>query len=341
MAGLLLAGIRWQLLFSLPSNHARGCACHATECTLDAMPPITSAELIVNARSGFEDKEEVRRRLQEVFAAAGVETQISIAQSGAQVVELAQRAAHGSSQVVVAGGGDGTINAVGSAIVESDKILGVLPLGTLNHFAQDLKIPLNLEDAARAIISGHTASVDVGEVNGHIFLNNSSLGLYPTIVREREKQQRLGYGKWRALIWAALTVLRRYPFLDVQLYAEGKKFTRRTPFVFVGNNEYAMESFQIGRRHCLNAGQLSLYITPRTSRLGLLWLGLRGLFGRLRNDKDFLAICTTELTIETRRKHQRRLRVAFDGEVDVLETPLHYRVRPGALRVIVPVQEKE
>lgn len=302
------------------------------------MPPITSAELIINAASGISDKGEVRRRLAELFSAGGVEAQISIAQNGAQIIELARRAARGRSQVIVAGGGDGTINSVASAVVGSDKILGVLPLGTLNHFAQDLQIPLDLDAAAQVIMAGDVINIDVGEVNGHIFLNNSSLGLYPTIVREREKQQRLGYGKWPAFVWAALSVLRRYPFLDVRLSADGKNFRSRTPFVFIGNNEYAMESFKIGRRVCLDAGKLSLYITHRTGRLGLVRLCLRALFARLRNDKDFLAMCTDEVTIETRHK---RLRVAFDGEVDILETPLHYHVRPGALRVIVPVQEKQ
>ena len=299
------------------------------------MPPVTSVEVIINARSGASDKGAMQRRLNELLQAGG-KTQISIAKTGAQVLELARRAARGSSQVIVAGGGDGTISAVASELVDSDKVLGVLPLGTLNHFAQDLKIPLDLEAAVATIISGYTNSIDVGEVNGHIFINNSSLGLYPTIVRERVKQQRLGYGKWPAFVWAALTVFRRYPFLDVRLRVDGKMLSSRTPFVFVGNNEYAMEGFKIGRRERLDAGQLSLYITNRTGRLGLIRLCLRAFFGRLRYEKDFLAMRTSEVTIEPRRKRHKPTRVAFDGEVDVLETPLHYRVRPGALRVIVP-----
>jgi diacylglycerol kinase family enzyme len=94
-----------------------------------------------------------------------------------------------------------------------------------------------------------------------------------------------------------------------------------------------MERFNIGGRECLDKGQLSLYIANRTGRWGLVRLAVRALFGRLREDKDFLALCTKEVRIQTR--HQR-LRVAFDGEVHVMETPLHYRVVPGALRVIVP-----
>jgi len=297
-------------------------------------------DVIINATSGFQDKEEVRRRLQELFTASGVEARISIAQTGRQVDELARSAARSSAEVIVAGGGDGTISTIASAIIEcgSDKVLGVVPLGTLNHFAQDLHIPLAPDEAARVILAGYKARIDVGEVNGRIFLNNSSLGLYPTIVREREKQQRLGFGKWPAFAWAALTVLRRYPFLDARLIVAGAQLNCRTPFVFIGNNEYAMEVFKIGHRKGLNGGKLSLYITNRIGRLGLIRLGLRALFGRLRNEKDFVAMTTDEVKIETHRKH---LRVAFDGEIDILKTPLHYRARPHLLHVIVPEQETE
>jgi YegS/Rv2252/BmrU family lipid kinase len=294
-------------------------------------PP--SVKVIINAGSGLDDKEPTCRRLAEIFGQSGVACEISLAKNGMEVAKLAQEAARADWKAIVAGGGDGTVNAVASAVVGSEKTLGVLPLGTLNHFARDLKIPNDLEHAARAIVSGHTVRVDVGEVNGRIFLNNSSLGLYPTIVREREKQQKLGSGKWPAFIWAAVTAFRRYPFLDVRLSVDGKEFHRRTPFVFVGNNEYMMEKLNIGLRNCLDKGQLSLYIAHRTGRWGLVRLALRALLGRLREEKDFLAMCTTGVKIETRRK---RLRVAYDGEVDVMETPFHYRVRPGALRVIVP-----
>jgi YegS/Rv2252/BmrU family lipid kinase len=297
------------------------------------MPAIKSVKVIINAHSGMSDKDEARRRLTEIFEAGGVDSEVSVARSGAEVARLAKQAARDSWTIVVAGGGDGTANTVASQVIGANKILGVLPLGTFNHFARDLKIPTDFELAVQAIVSGRTIKVDVGEVNGRIFLNNSSLGLYPTILREREKQQRLGSGKWPAFVWAAVTALRRYPFLDVRLNADGKEFRRRTPFVFIGNNEYLMETFNIGGRECLDKGQLSLYITNRTGRWGLVRLAVRALFGRLREDKDFLALCTKEVTIQTRHKH---LKVAFDGEVDVMETPLHYRVVPGALRVIVP-----
>lgn len=290
-------------------------------------------EVIVNASSGTGENAALKDRLNKLFARDGVVANVTLAQGGHEISELARRAALGDADVVVAGGGDGTINSVTSHLLNTQKTLGVLPLGTMNHFAKDLKVPLELESAIDIIIQGHVTNVDLGEVNGRIFVNNSSLGLYPSIVREREKQQRLGSGKWPAYVWAAIAVLRRYPFLNVRLDADGKELTSRTPFVFVGNNEYEMETLNIGGRACLDAGELSLYVTNRTGRLGLIRLAWRALFGGLRQEKDFLAMCTKELWIETRHK---RMRVALDGEVTIMEPPLHYRVLPRALRVMAP-----
>jgi YegS/Rv2252/BmrU family lipid kinase len=299
--------------------------------------PEESIEVIINIASGADDKEELRPRLAEIFAASEHNARISLARNGDEVLVLARQARQSGSSIVVAGGGDGTVNTVASAIVDTNKTLGVLPLGTLNHFARDLHIPLDLEAAARTIIAGHTTQVDVGEVNRHIFLNNSSLGLYPRLVHERKRQQRLGFGEWTAFLWAAIAVLRRYPFLDVKLRVEGKDFSSRSPLVFVGNNEYEMESLNVGARASLNAGRLSLYITRDIGRLGLMRLAFRALFGGLRNDKDFIALYSKEIWIKT--KHHR-LRVAMDGEVTMMQPPLHYRIRPLSLRVLVPIENE-
>jgi YegS/Rv2252/BmrU family lipid kinase len=294
---------------------------------------LTPVKIIISASAGNGDNHRLRERLVSIFNENEVSVDISLAQSGSEVIELARDAARGPYKVLVAAGGDGTVNSVASTLVDSDKILGVLPTGTLNHFARDLGIPFDLKAAAHTIVAGHTTEVDVAEVNKRIFLNNSSLGLYPIIVRERQKRERLGLRKWPAFIWAAIQAFRRYPFLDVRLRVNGEFLDRTTPFVFIGNNEYAMDAFNIGLRPRLDRGVLSIYITDRTTRLGLITLALRALVGRLRDDKDFLAISSEHVEIETARK---RLRVAFDGEIDVMEAPLRYRVRTRALRVIVP-----
>lgn len=294
---------------------------------------LSPVKIIISAGAGPGDNTKAAERLTEIFKEDQNSVDISFAHSGAEVVELAREAVRGPYKVIVAAGGDGTVNSVAAAVVDTDKILGVLPLGTLNHFARDLGIPFDLQAAAHTIAAGHTTEVDVAEVNHRIFLNNSSLGLYPMIVREREKHQRLGFGKWHAFIWATLQALRRNPFLDVQLRVNNVLLDRTTPFVFVGNNEYAMDLLNIGMRDRLDRGELSIYLTHATSRLRLIGLALRAIVGRLHNDKDFLALRSNEVKIQTGRK---RVRVAFDGEIEVMEAPLHYQVRRRALRVIVP-----
>jgi diacylglycerol kinase family enzyme len=207
-------------------------------------------------------------------------------------------------------------------------------MGTLNHFAKDLRIPLELDAAIDVIARGRQLAVDMGEVNGRLFINNSSLGLYPDIVLDRERQrQRLGRGKWAALLAASLHAARRYPVLSLQLEVDGRSIERRSAFVFIGNNEYRMEGFEIGERSSLSGGQLSLYVTQRTGRFGLLRLALRALVGRLRQASDFDMLPSKVLVVRTQH---RRMRVATDGEVTTMQTPLHYRIRPGVLQVAVP-----
>jgi YegS/Rv2252/BmrU family lipid kinase len=292
-------------------------------------------KIIISAKAGTvaANNGYVRELLARTFDDHRVDTNISVARNGNELTELARDAAQGPYKAIVAGGGDGTVSSVAAALIDTDKALGVLPLGTLNHFAKDLRIPLDLGAAALTLVAGHTTEVDVAEVNNRIFLNNSSLGLYPIIVREREKRERLGFRKWPAAFWATIQALRRYPFLDVRVHVNDEFIDRTTPFVFIGNNEYVMSLLNIGWRDRLDKGMLSVYITHRTSRLKLISLAMRAMIGGLRQDKDFLELITDEVKIESRHK---RLRVAFDGEIDVMRPPLHYSIRTRALRVVVP-----
>ncbi len=290
--------------------------------------------IIVNETAGAGRAKDGLDTLEEIFRGVGIEVRVVPFNSGDDLKAIAVEAAATKPSAVVAAGGDGTINTVASALVGTGVPLGVLPLGTLNHFAKDLGIPLDVSEAAKIIAAGHTADVDVGSVNGHIFLNNSSLGLYPSIVRNREVQQRrLGRGKWPALLWATWTVLRRRPFLKVGLCLDDVKRQCVASFVFIGNNEYTMEGFNIGARARVDQGRLSVYMSQRRSRARLLMLAIRALLGRLYQARDFEAVTVQSLTVESRH---RRLHVATDGEVNLLDTPLEYEIRPGALRVLVP-----
>jgi diacylglycerol kinase family enzyme len=295
--------------------------------------------VIVNGGAGHGHDNKAADELRAKLREAGLDAELVLAKDGEEMIASARRALQQGAKLVAAGGGDGTINAVASVVAGSGVQFGVLPLGTLNHFAKDLGIPLELDEAVRNLATGTPRKVDVGEVNGRIFLNNSSLGLYPDIVRDREKQQRrLGRGKWLAALWAALGALRRYPFLSMRLNVEGERLARRTPFVFIGNNRYRMEGLAIGERDCLDDGLLSLYVAQHPTRLGLLRFAIDALFGKLGSERNFDVFEAAEMEIDT---HRARLHVATDGEVTLMDAPLRYRVRPGALTVLVPAETIE
>ncbi|HEY2586116.1 MAG TPA: diacylglycerol kinase family protein [Tepidisphaeraceae bacterium] len=252
-----------------------------------------------------------------------------------QLHHAAREAIARGVRLIVAAGGDGTIRSVASVIIGTDAVLGVLPAGTLNHFAKDLGLPLDIFHAVRVLAAGRVREVDVGEVNARLFLNNSSIGLYPMMVERREKERhRLGLSKWVAMLLAFLALFRRYPRVHVTLEgAGGEPVQCATPLVFVGNNRYETDLLKLGRRTSLDAGELWVYLMHAPTRARLLWVVLRGIIGRMRNAKDFRSFATKSLLIETRKK---RLRVATDGEVARIEPPLVYRSRPKALRVIAP-----
>lgn len=293
--------------------------------------------VIINSGSGGViarglETEGVRR----LFAEAGLKAEVHLI-GGDQLAAVTRAALDSGVEAVVAGGGDGTIRTVASLLVDGNERevpLGVLPVGTLNHFARDLGIPVEMADAARLIASGTPRALDVGEVNGEIFINNSMLGLYPPMVgvRDRERRQK-NRGKWMATISALIKVLPRHPLLHLKVSAEGMEIHRATRFVFIGNNEYLMNAFNYSARSRFDSGNLYLYIARSRGRLGLVGLGLLGLFRDLKWSDRFDRVCLPEFRIET---HKRAVPVYLDGEVLVLRTPLEYRNRPHALRVIVP-----
>ena len=288
---------------------------------------------VLNESSGSGDCTAKARQVEEIFAAAGREVRVTVARSGGELRGSMERSLQDGCEILVAGGGDGTISTAASLLVDRSIPLGVLPLGTLNHFAKDVGIPLELEDAVRVILDGSDCQVDVGEVNGRVFINNSSLGVYPAIVRLRERYQATGWGKWIAALWAGLAVLRRNPFLAVRIIADGEATVRRTPFVFVGNNQYRMQGLQAAARESLVSRHLAVYVLNAGQRVGLLRLGWQVLWKGVDEVQELDLLTVDAATIETRRS---RIQVALDGEVLALQAPLEYRIRPAALRVYVP-----
>lgn len=291
--------------------------------------------VLINSSAGLRTSgsRHMQAAVAHAFASTGVNPEIRLF-DGQQLATAAVELARQGPDAIIAAGGDGTVSAVAAALVATEVPLGVLPTGTLNHFARDLGIPADLAAAARIIAARRVRRIDVGQVNGRCFINNASIGLYPQIVVHRDEiRQRLGRGKWVAMAMAAISVFRRYPLVRVVLEANGRSFPRMTPFVFVGNNRYDMNLLAMGARFRLDGGELGVYFANRTGRFGLLRLMLRALLGRLNQARDFDMLSARHVRIETGKK---ALRVALDGEVHELLPPLEYRVLPGALTVIAP-----
>ena len=288
--------------------------------------------VLMNPSSGPAYRRPSGRDIEAWFAANGLTAHVTELDNHQKTTELARRAVSEGLRTVVAAGGDGTVGAVAAALVNTEASLGVLPLGTLNHFARDLRLPFDVKTAIAAIARGKTAHLDAAEVNGKIFVNNSSIGIYPNIVILREQRRRLGQGKWIAFARATLVVLRRFPFWTVRVRVDARSIQQKTPFVFVGNNEYRIQGLEIGRREKIDSGHLFLYVAARTSRLGFIWMALSALFGHLDKTRSLEMLYTDEAWVDTRHKH---IRVSADGEVLRMRSPLHYRVLPKALKVIV------
>jgi diacylglycerol kinase family enzyme len=234
---------------------------------------------------------------------------------------------------VVVGGGDGSVSTVAGILAGTGVPLGILPLGTLNHFAKDLGLPLDLDGAAQVIAAARTRSVDVAKVNGRVFVNNSSIGIYPYMVVDRERRSAEGHGKRLAMARAFLRMLWRFPRRRLWISAEGWTARYRTPCLFIGNNEYSGDLLTLGERHRLDAGELWLFMAKQQSAGALLWFAFRAAFGGLDQAGDFETrrVGTTEVRMRASRVH-----VSVDGEVETMRPPLRYRVRPGALRVFAP-----
>ncbi|PHK96280.1 diacylglycerol kinase [Pseudoroseomonas rhizosphaerae] len=290
-------------------------------------------KVIINAGGGSVRGEDLSLRIAAAFARHGVCA--SIAQvGGGEVLETARAALEEPWDAIVAGGGDGTIGTVAGLLAGSGTPLGVLPLGTLNHFARDLGIPAEPEAAAAIIAAGHLRRVDVAEVNGRVFINNSSVGLYADMVAERDRhRRRRGWRKGPAMLLASARIFLRFARRRLLVRSGGRQERLRTPLVFIGNNTYKTSLPHAGTRAALDEGTLCLCVTRHRSRLGLLRLGLRAALGRLRAERDFEMRCVTEAEIRSRSPV---LRVSLDGEVATMATPLRYSIRPGALRVLAP-----
>jgi diacylglycerol kinase family enzyme len=252
----------------------------------------------------------------------------------ARLCEVLNAAVATKPDVIVVGGGDGSVSAAAGCVVDTNIALGVLPLGTLNHFARDLGLPLGWRDVVDAFATGEIRAVDVAEVNGRVFLNNCSIGSYAEAVRKRDALRRMGRaGKWWAMTLATIAVFRRLRRIRVRIEANGETLPFRTPFVVVANNRYSGRVLDQSMRARLDEGRLWIY-TTRAARHGAI---LRFIWQSLLRTIDAVDGLEKFAVTDAIVHHDYAgLPVAVDGELAALQPPLRFRTRPGALRVLVP-----
>ncbi|MDN5274395.1 MAG: uncharacterized protein JWP06_296 [Candidatus Saccharibacteria bacterium] len=227
---------------------------------------------------------------------------------------------------IVAVGGDGTLSGVAGLIAGTPAVFAPLPGGTLNHFTKDLGISQDIEEAVARLSHAKIQEIDVARVNGTVFINNSSIGLYPSSLRMRDRFEQY-LGKWLAALISSIRTLVRFRTYNVTIGDE----TFRTPFVFVGNNIYSLEGLGGVTRNRLNKGVLSVFIARTSSRLVLFKIVLFALIGQMHLLDEFDERKTTRLSIVSKRK---RLSVSRDGEVMHLKPPLTYEIQAGVLRIL-------
>lgn len=297
--------------------------------------------IVFNIGSGRGDAAEARAAIEHACAEAGRELHLMVVDEPHRVTALAAEAVRRARQaggIVVAAGGDGTINAVVQATLGSGCPFGVLPQGTFNYFSRAQGIPAEIAPAMRVLLHETAQAVQVGLVNDQVFLVNASLGLYPKLLEDREAwKKKLGRSRLVAIGSGLMTVLRGYRNLRLRIGMQGDTHDVRTPTLFVGNNALQMEQFGFPEARAIDAGELAGITLRPVGRLAMLGLFLRGALGRLGEADQVLDFSFRQLTVlRSRGFGSRRLKVATDGEVRRMSLPLVFRVSPEPLWLIRP-----
>ena len=297
----------------------------------------------MNGGSGHNDTERARATITKIFDDAGREHRFllldrpdDLERQAREAVELARA----SGGVVVAAGGDGTLNGVAQAVLGSGCSFGVLPQGTFNLFGRVHGIPQDTADQAKALLSAHVEDVHVGLVNDRVFLVNASLGFYPQVLEDREEYKKR-FGRSRAVAVAAgLVTLARYrKQLQLDVEADGRSYSLRTPTLFVGNNRLQLERIGIAEAERLEEGLLAGVVVRPIQTRSMFALALRGALGTLGDAENVQGFAFRKLTVRPRGK--QRLKLATDGEVQWMKAPLVFQVAPHALPLLVPAAQHQ
>lgn len=310
-----------------------------TSSTAQPLPADTPLFIVLNSSSGSHDSDAVREVIERVMTDAGRRFTLFEAADGSELERMTTAALDAARQqrgAVVAAGGDGTLNAVSNRILGTGIPFGILPQGTFNYFGRSYGIPQDTEQACRCLLDAVIEPVQVGLLNGRAFLVNASLGLYPTLLEDREAwKQRYGRGRLVAF-WSALaTLLRAHRYFNVQLETIGQLRHLRTQTIVVGNNALQLEHLGIDDRSALHNNHLIAMTARPMGTLALYGLVLRGLLSRLGDAEQVSSFAFRRMRIRLGRR-ARRVKVAMDGEVSWMYSPLLLQVAEHRLPLMVP-----
>ncbi|MEN8384843.1 diacylglycerol/lipid kinase family protein [Acinetobacter towneri] len=297
--------------------------------------------LIYNQKSGFHatQQEGVYEELLHVLSQHGFEIQLFEMGEIANFDQLMQQvlARHQAAQlsgVVVAAGGDGTLNAVAAKLKGTSIPMGILPLGTFNYVARLLNIPLDLIEAAHVIATGSTRAVHVAQINQHIYLNNASLGLYPLFIQKRERyNQYLGRLPLHAYTSGLDVLIRDRKELKLKIAVDGKLYPLKTPLIFFGNNQLQLSELNLRIAQAAEQGKVAGVVVAKSDKLTLFKILWQMIQGKLDQASDIYSFAADQVVIHST---QTQLTVAIDGEIVKMRPPLHISVQKNALNIKVP-----
>lgn len=286
--------------------------------------------VVANPGSG----QQKRAAIEAAMAAFGADVTLRHWRKGEDLEAFVVKAVADGFSTIVAAGGDGTVMGVAHALMGSKAHLAVLPLGTFNYFARGLGLPQEPEAAVKAILAGHPQQISVGTVNGQLFLNNASIGIYPTILQAREDiYARMGRSRLLAH-WSVLRTLLRFQRpARMEMVADGQAISLKTPLIFIARSAYQLERFGLEGAQAISDDKLVAFVARGGSRWHLMKLALRLALRRVQAGCDVDLITAHEIDIATAK---RRPKVAFDGERRRMLAPLSFRIEDRALSIIVP-----